>query len=218
MLPALLTRMSTSSPAVAELTASQSVTSKGTAEAVPPPAVTSAATVSARSGATSLTSTRAPAAARPSTIARPTFWPAPVTRAVRPSRSLGPVTGPSRAAGRSPPGSVDDAEGRLRAGPNRLLDLLAQLLGGLLLEHVEEVVVTHLEDLGRRRHAQRIGLAQVPIHDHSHAAQCNEPEPRVARRRAPDAKRRPGHPGRRLDGAGSAQPSGAGVTQTGEMP
>ena len=41
----------------------------------------------------------------------------------------------------------------------------AQLVGRLLLEHVEEVVVAHLEHLGRDAHAQRVALTLVEVDD-----------------------------------------------------
>ena len=47
-------------------------------------------------------------------------------------------------------------------------DLVAQLLGRVLVEHVEEVVVAHLEDLGGDAHAERVALAQVEIDDDTH--------------------------------------------------
>src|SRR6476646_8831678 len=48
-------------------------------------------------------------------------------------------------------------------------DLGAQLLARFLLEHVEEVVVAHFEDLGRGRHAEGVALALVEIdHDPHH--------------------------------------------------
>ena len=47
-----------------------------------------------------------------------------------------------------------------------------KLVGRLLLQHVQEVVVPHLEHLGRGRHAQRIALALVEVD--------NDPEAHVA--------------------------------------
>ena len=46
--------------------------------------------------------------------------------------------------------------------------LLAQLLARLVLEHVEEVVVAHLEHLGRGGHAQGVALAEVVVDDDAH--------------------------------------------------
>ena len=45
------------------------------------------------------------------------------------------------------------------------LHLSAQLVGGLLLQHVEEVVFANLEHLGCDTHAQRVALALVEIDD-----------------------------------------------------
>src|SRR5664280_3926223 len=59
------------------------------------------------------------------------------------------MTSPGHAAGRL----IDDGDGRFGAGPGRGPGLLSQLLGRLLLEHVEEVVVTDLEHPGSCSHA-----------------------------------------------------------------
>ena len=48
------------------------------------------------------------------------------------------------------------------------LHLGAQLLGRVLVEHVQEVVVAHLEHLGRGRHAQGVALTLVEVDDDSH--------------------------------------------------
>src|SRR6056297_733048 len=59
-----------------------------------------------------------------------------------------------------------DGDRLLRAPLHRLLDLGPQLLARRLVEDVEEVVVTHLEHLGRHRHAHRVGLAPVEVDHH----------------------------------------------------
>ena len=50
-----------------------------------------------------------------------------------------------------------------------LLDQRPRRLGRLLLEDVEEVVVAHLEDLGRDAHAHGVALALVEVDDDPHA-------------------------------------------------
>ena len=52
--------------------------------------------------------------------------------------------------------------GQTRAASSHLR---AQLLGRLFLEHVQEVVVAHLEHLGRDAHAQRVALTLVEVDD-----------------------------------------------------
>src|SRR3954451_9401798 len=61
-----------------------------------------------------------------------------------------------------------DRDGLLRAAPHRLLDLAPQLLGRLLLQGVEEVVVPHLAHLVRDLHAQGVVLAQIEVDDAVH--------------------------------------------------
>src|SRR4051794_29798792 len=73
---------------------------------------------------------------------------------------------PGGAAGAARPGSprgrsAFDGDGLLGAASRRLDDLRAERLVGLLLEDVEEVVIAHLEHLGRDAHADRVALAQV---------------------------------------------------------
>src|SRR5713226_4656400 len=62
--------------------------------------------------------------------------------------------------GRSVLGDGDRLLGALTHG---LLDLGSQVVGRLLLEDVEEVVVAHLEDLGGDPHADGVALADVEI-------------------------------------------------------
>ena len=52
--------------------------------------------------------------------------------------------------------------GQTRAASSHLR---AQRVGRLLLEHVQEVVVAHLEHLGRDAHAQRVALTLVEVDD-----------------------------------------------------
>src|SRR3954451_21900164 len=61
-----------------------------------------------------------------------------------------------------------DRDGLLRAAPHRLLDLPPQLLGRLLLEDVEEVVVPNLEHLRGRLHAECVALAKIEVDDDAH--------------------------------------------------
>ena len=94
-LPALFTTMpSVPSAVTAASTAGQSVTSNTAVRPWPPAASISETTDAARSSTRSLTTTSAPASARVRAMRRPTPWPAPVTRARRPMRSM--VTGISR--------------------------------------------------------------------------------------------------------------------------
>src|SRR5262249_19215765 len=58
-----------------------------------------------------------------------------------------------------------DADRLLGALPDGLVALLAQVVGRVLLEHVEEVVVTDLEHFGDDAHADGIALAEVEV-DH----------------------------------------------------
>src|SRR5690606_3149187 len=66
--------------------------------------------------------------------------------------------------------SAFDGDGLLGAAASRLLHLVPQLLAGLLLQDVEEVVVPHLEHLGGGGHAQGIALAEVEIDNDAHVA------------------------------------------------
>src|SRR5437660_1056963 len=91
-MPALLTRMSISIPAVskrakASTIAASSVTSNAEPSAAYPAARISVTVVSTRTGSTPLTISRAPAFASPSAMARPSPREEPVTKAVRPERS-----------------------------------------------------------------------------------------------------------------------------------
>ena len=74
--------------------------------------------------------------------------------------------------------------------------------GGFLVEHVELVVVSHLEHLGRGRHAQGIRLAPAPVDDHPHRRECT---------RAPAWAPTPPGPGRRSENGVSADAAGAGT-------
>src|SRR5579871_3973446 len=91
-MPALLTRMSISMPALSKpsnalTTAASSVTSKAAPSAAKPAARSSPTAVSTRAGSVPLTTSRAPALAMPSAMARPSPRLEPVTSAVRPLRS-----------------------------------------------------------------------------------------------------------------------------------
>jgi hypothetical protein len=62
---------------------------------------------------------------------------------------------------------VDDRDRRLGAAADGLLDLGTEPVGRHLVEHIEEVVVADLEDLGRHLHAARVALTQVEIDHHA---------------------------------------------------
>src|SRR5687767_5819 len=86
-----------------------------------------------------------------------------------PAREAPTMTIWSRPTGAGPnASSALDRDGLLRAAPRGLFDLGAELLGRLVLEHVQEVVVPDLEHLGSGRHAQGVALAQVVVDDDSH--------------------------------------------------
>src|SRR3954452_14443373 len=66
-------------------------------------------------------------------------------------------------------GSVlGDGDGLLGAALHALLDLGPILFARGLVQDVEEVVVAHLEDLGRDPHADRVALTQVVVDHYSH--------------------------------------------------
>src|SRR5690606_38793359 len=62
---------------------------------------------------------------------------------------------------------VDDRDRRLRAAAHGLFDLGSQIVGRRLVEDVEEVVVAHLEHLGRDLHAPGVALAQIEVDHHA---------------------------------------------------
>src|SRR5215213_8028568 len=64
-----------------------------------------------------------------------------------------------------------DADRLLRALPHGLVALLPQLVGRVLLEHVEEVVVANFEHFGDDAHADGIALAEVEV-DHDLPGHC----------------------------------------------
>ena len=87
--PALFTKISTPPASrITEPTAAGSVTSNTADRARPPASVISCTASAARWSRRSLTRTSAPAAASACAMPRPTPWPAPVTSAVRPARSI----------------------------------------------------------------------------------------------------------------------------------
>src|SRR4029077_4734957 len=59
-----------------------------------------------------------------------------------------------------------DADRQLGALPDRCLHRWPQPVLGMLLEHVEKVVVTHVEHLGRDGHANGIAIALVEVDHH----------------------------------------------------
>src|SRR5581483_2951672 len=62
----------------------------------------------------------------------------------------------------------DDGDGARRAAVGGLSDALVQLLAGVLVEHVEEPVLAHLEDLGSDAHAHGVAGALVVVHYYLH--------------------------------------------------
>src|SRR3954469_11698110 len=96
------------------------------------------------------------------TVMRPSKPPSRKASTARSPASDAPTTATCSST------SPFDRDGLLRAAPHRLLDLAAQLLGRLFLQHVEEVVVPHLEHLGRSLHAQGVALAQIEVDDDAH--------------------------------------------------
>src|SRR5258708_842904 len=61
-----------------------------------------------------------------------------------------------------------DADRLLRAQANGLFGLRAQGFGRLFLEHVQEIIRAHFEDLGRDAHADGVALTAVEVDVHSH--------------------------------------------------
>src|SRR3954467_2008516 len=74
----------------------------------------------------------------------------------------------SRSAGSST-GSAVKAQRLARASLHGELDLRPQLLGRVLLEQVQLVVVTQVEDRRHQAGADPVALAQVVVDDHAHA-------------------------------------------------
>ena len=85
-------------------------------------------------------------------------------------------------------GSVLDGDGVLGTGPDGSLNLLAQLLGRVLVQHVEEIVVPYLEDLGGQAHAEGVALAQIEINHDSHRYYLHSKGSSIVR----EATRQPG--------------------------
>src|SRR5258708_5223749 len=59
-------------------------------------------------------------------------------------------------------------DGARRAAVDRLAQALAELLGRVLVEHVQVAVVAHLEDLGQDPHAHGVAGTLVEVHDDLH--------------------------------------------------
>ena len=76
---------------------------------------------------------------------------------------------PLHAGHRAASGSVDDGDGLLGTDPDGFLALGAKFVGRLILQHVQEVVLAHLEHFGRGCHAQGIALALVEVDDNPEA-------------------------------------------------
>src|SRR4029079_11882280 len=127
--------------------------------------------------------TATPPATAPTTS---TTTPAPIASAMRRRRrsasrrsARGNVmadegSGAGRAPRRGPStycSALVDGDGLLRALPDGLIALLPQLVRRVLLEHVEEVVVTDLEHFGDDAHAGGIALAEVEV-DHDLPGHC----------------------------------------------
>ena len=83
-------------------------------------------------------------------------------------------------------------DGLLRADAGRFVALLAQFLGGRLVEDVQEVVVAHLEHLGRDAHAQRVALALVEVDDNAESHHDLQGSDQARRHRSADAGSRAG--------------------------
>jgi hypothetical protein len=64
---------------------------------------------------------------------------------------------------------IHHADRCLRTGALGSKDFLAQLLGGVFLKQIEEIVVSDFKHFGGGRHAECIRLAEVIIDDHAHA-------------------------------------------------
>src|SRR6266404_2714984 len=164
--PALLTRMSSRPrPAIASRTASDRVTSKGSARAFPPPEAISHATSSSSLGVRLTTTSSAPAAASASATARPMPRPAPVTSAILPSRrkalspamlsadfaGIGFQQAPNCRAGLGPPASVEIAQFDSEAVGIRRVDfhaLARELLGSAGIDPFDIVTLEEGKLLG----------------------------------------------------------------------
>src|SRR4051812_28880853 len=72
-----------------------------------------------------------------------------------------PSTTPGSRAG----SLLDNRDGLLGALADGLLHVRAQLVGRLVLQDVEEVVVPHLEHLGGDPHADRVALTDIEVDD-----------------------------------------------------
>src|SRR5215469_16495370 len=69
----------------------------------------------------------------------------------------------------SPKPSVFLYRDRARRAPvDRLAQPVAELLGRVLVQHVEVPVVAHLEDLGQDAHAHGVAGTLVEVHDDLH--------------------------------------------------
>lgn len=99
------------------------------------------------------------------------------------------TAGAPLAVGRHDPGaaSVLKPDGSLGAGAHCLHEPAAQLLRRMLVEHVEEVVVSDLEHFRDDAHAKGVALTEVEIDDNAHwmlrglqsvrRRLCREPRP-----------------------------------------
>src|SRR4051812_25650538 len=94
-------------------------------------------------------------------------WAACMPASDAPTTTTEPIT-VDDLSGRAGRSLLDDRDRLLGATLDRLLDLGAQLLGRGLVQHVEEVVVAHLEHLWCDPHADRVALTQVVVDHHSH--------------------------------------------------
>ncbi len=71
--------------------------------------------------------------------------------------------------------SVFEGDGLLRAALDRFFDFGPQSLWRVFLQHIKEVVVADLKDLGGCRHAEGIALTQVEIDNYSHVRHHSAP-------------------------------------------
>src|SRR4051812_41808963 len=189
--------------ATARSTSASSVTSQTTNRTLAPGAAAfsiSAVASARRASVRPAIVTCAPSAANRFAHPSPIPLPPPVTSAAIPSM-------PDTAARLR----VDDRDRLLRADPSRLVALLTQIVGRLLLQHVQEVVFADLEDLRRGGHTQRIALAFVEVDDDAEA-HCVPPVDTNGRHRSAPLRRASV---RRFHGSG---PLGAPARELAEPP
>src|SRR5271166_3599341 len=80
-------------------------------------------------------------------------------------RCAGAPRAPAGCKGWDPASVFLYGDGARRAAVDRLAQALAELLGRMLVQHVQVAVVAHLEDLGQDPHADGVAGTLVEIHD-----------------------------------------------------